>query len=42
MITHDDMLVQCLGADFTEHVWKVTKDNNSYSTVTRKKLNEML
>ena len=42
VITHDDMFVQCLGADFTEYVWKITKDNNSYSTITKKKLNEML
>ena len=42
VITHDDAFVQCLGADFTEFIWKITKDNNSYSTINKKKLNEML
>ena len=42
IITHDDMLVQCLGADFTEHYWRIEKDNNSYSTINKKLLRDML
>ena len=42
VITHDEMFMQCLGQDLAEHFWKVEKDSNSYSTISKKRLNDHL
>ena len=42
VITHDDMFVQCLGANFAEYVWRIQKDNNSYSVIKRESINSLL
>jgi DNA repair protein RAD50 len=38
LITHDEQFVKLLGSQYCEYVWKVSKDENSYSVIEKKKI----
>lgn len=42
VISHDEQFVQALGGRFTEHIWKVDKDQRGYSTLKKVLLKEIL
>ena len=35
IITHDEQFLQLLGTQYTEFIWKVSKDNNQYSRIKK-------
>ena len=42
IITHDEQFVQLLGSAYTEYIWKVSKDQNSYSRIKKQNISSIL
>jgi len=42
VITHDEQFVQLLGSTYTEYIWKVSKDQNSYSRIKKQNIASIL
>ena len=42
IITHDEQFVTLLGQTYAEHIWRVQKDNNSYSRIKKLGINTIL